>query len=95
MDTAAFDPLAFESRLRAEGYPEIRTNQLEPNRHNAEHSHPFDVLALVLEGDITLTVDGAARTYRVGDEFQMKAGCRHVEDAGAQGVRYLVGRRPV
>jgi quercetin dioxygenase-like cupin family protein len=85
----------FEARLRTEGYPEIRTNELEAHRHNAEHSHPFDVLALVLEGDITLTVDGNACTYRAGDEFAMKAGCKHVEDAGPRGVKYLVGRRPV
>ena len=89
------DPIRFEARLRAEGYPEIRTNALEPHRHNAEHTHAFDVLALVLEGDITLTIDGKPRTYRTGEEFSMQAGCRHVEDAGPQGVKYLVGRRPV
>ena len=88
------DPKQFEARLRSEGYPEIRTNQLDPNRHNAEHSHPFDVLALVLDGEITLTAEGRTQTYRAGDEFSMQAGCRHVEDAGPQGVRYLVGRRP-
>jgi quercetin dioxygenase-like cupin family protein len=85
----------FTARLQAEGYPEVRINQLEPNRRNAEHQHPFDVLALVLEGEITLTVEGRARTYRAGDEFSMQAGCRHIEDIGPQGVRYLVGRRPV
>lgn len=89
------DASRFEDRLRAEGYPEIRSNELPANRHNPEHSHPFDVLALVLEGDITLTVDGAVRTYRAGEEFSMKAGCLHVEDAGLNGVKYLVGRRPV
>ena len=89
------DTTSFEARLRAEGYPEIRTNELPPNKRNDEHSHPFDVLALVLEGDITLTVDGNARTYRAGDEFSMHAGCPHVEDVGACGVKYLVGRRPV
>lgn len=87
------DEKSFEARLRREGFPEIRTNQLAPGCHNDEHSHPFDVLALVLEGDITLTVDGKARLYRPGDEFAMKAGCRHVEDVGPLGVRYLVGRR--
>lgn len=85
----------FTARLQAEGYPEIRINELEPNRRNAEHQHPFDVLALVLEGEITLTVEGRARTYRAGEEFSMQAGCRHVEDIGPQGVKYLVGRRPV
>jgi quercetin dioxygenase-like cupin family protein len=88
------DPAAFEARLKTEGFPEIRTNAYEANRHNPEHSHPFDVLALVLEGDITLTIDGKARKYAVGDEFSMQAGCRHIEDIGPSGVRYLVGRRP-
>jgi quercetin dioxygenase-like cupin family protein len=83
----------FEARLRAEGYPEIRTNEMPPHCHNAEHSHPFDVLALVLEGDITLSVEGSARTYRAGEQFSMKAGCKHVEDVGSAGVKYLVGRR--
>ncbi len=89
------DASAFELRLRTEGYPEIRSNEMPPNRHNPEHTHPFDVLALVLEGDITLTVEGEARIYRAGDEFSMKAGCPHAEDVGPGGVKYLAGRRPV
>jgi quercetin dioxygenase-like cupin family protein len=84
----------FEAQLRAEGYPEIRFNQYKPNQHNPEHSHPFDVHALVVEGDITLTVEGKATRYAAGDEFKMAAGCRHIEDIGPEGVRYLVGRRP-
>lgn len=88
------DAKAFEARLKAEGFPEIRTNGYAPNCHNAEHSHPFDVLALVLEGDITLTIGGAPRNYRAGEEFSMPAGCPHIEDVGPSGVRYLVGRRP-
>jgi quercetin dioxygenase-like cupin family protein len=88
------DTAAFEARLKAEGFPEIRTNGFPANRHNPEHTHPFDVLALVLEGDITLTVAGKARKYRAGEEFSMQAGCAHIEDIGPDGVRYLVGRRP-
>jgi quercetin dioxygenase-like cupin family protein len=86
---------SFESRLRAEGYPEIRVNEMEANRSNPEHEHPFDVRALILDGDITLTIAGQRQTYRAGQEFSMKAGCRHIEDVGPQGVKYLVGRRPV
>ena len=84
----------FEAQLKTEGYPEIRTNAYAPNCHNAEHTHPFDVHALILEGEITLTIDGKARKYGVGDEFRMQAGCPHTEDVGPAGVRYLVGRRP-
>jgi quercetin dioxygenase-like cupin family protein len=69
-------------------------NELAPHTRNVEHSHSFDVLALVLEGEITLTVARSARTYQPGEEFSMPAGYRHVEDIGPHGVRYLVGRRP-
>jgi quercetin dioxygenase-like cupin family protein len=89
------DATRFEARLRAEGYPEIRANQMPSDCHNAEHTYPFEVLALVLEGEIALTVEGKARRYGVGDAFSMKAGCAHVEDVGPHGVKYLVGRRPV
>ena len=88
------DRETFEAKLRAEGYPQPQVSETAPNTRNAEHSHDYDVLALVLEGEITLTVAGTACTYRSGEEFSMPAGCRHVEDIGPQGVRSLVGRRP-
>ena len=88
------DRETFEARLRAEGYPQIQESVTAPNTRNAEHSHSYDVLALVLDGEITLTVNAESSTYRRGDEFSMPAGCRHVEDIGPQGVRSLVGRRP-
>jgi quercetin dioxygenase-like cupin family protein len=48
---------------------------------------------VVLDGEITLTVSGDARTYRAGDIFTMAAGCAHAESVGPAGVKYLVGRR--
>ena len=83
----------FEQRVRADGYPEVRINQFPPNCHNAEHAHAWDVHLLILEGDITVTVGGKAKKYAAGDEFTMEAGCKHVEDVGPQGVKYMVGRR--
>jgi hypothetical protein len=88
------DRETFEAQLRADGYPEPQVSESAPNARNPEHSHAYDVRALVLEGEITLTVAGAARTYGPGQEFSMPAGCRHTEDIGPQGVRSLVGRRP-
>jgi quercetin dioxygenase-like cupin family protein len=88
------DTQAFEAQLKSEGFPEIRFNEYEANRHNPEHEHPFDVHAMVVSGDITLTVAGKKTRYGVGDEFRLDAGCRHIEDIGSQGVRYIVGRRP-
>lgn len=87
------NPSSFEDRLRADGYGEIETKQLAAGTHNAAHDHPYDVHAMVLDGEITLTVEGESRAYRTGDVFTMAAGCRHAEQIGEDGVRYLVGRR--
>jgi quercetin dioxygenase-like cupin family protein len=84
---------AFKQRLRSEGYIEGDVKAMEPGVINAEHDHPCDVCALVLDGEIGLTVEGTETVYRPGDVFTMAAGCLHAERIGQAGVRYLVGRR--
>ena len=83
----------FAAVLRNEGYQEVTTVEMKPGQRNATHSHDFDAKALVLTGDITITCGSDARRYAKGDVFQLGAGTPHVEDIGAQGVSYLVGRR--
>ncbi len=87
------DATRFETELRAEGFQEVLTKGLAAGTHNEDHHHDYDVKALVLEGQITLTVGSGARTYRTGEIFTMASGRRHVEDIGAEGVRYIAGRR--
>ena len=87
------DRMAFETELREQGYAEVVDRQMEPNALNPEHAHEFDARLLVLGGAMTITAEGAERTYRAGDTFSMVAGCRHTEQCGPQGVRYLAGRR--
>ena len=83
----------FESALRRDGFDDVRRSQLPAGTIVAEHAHPFDVRALVLNGEITLTVEGVDYPYREGDIFVMPAGHRHAEAIGPDGVDYLVGRR--
>lgn len=88
------DTMEFERKLANDGYSAV-LRELSAGTVNAEHSHPWDVRALVTKGDITLTVDGAATCYRAGDVFTMAAGCPHHEAVGADGVSYIAGRREV
>jgi quercetin dioxygenase-like cupin family protein len=89
----SMDRVEFETALREEGYLEVADRRMEPNRTNPEHAHEFDARLLILEGEITITCDGEERIYRAGDTFAMSAGCLHAEQCGAEGVRYLAGRR--
>jgi quercetin dioxygenase-like cupin family protein len=88
------DTTGFEAALVKDGYKDIETKALRSDYRAREHSHPFDVRALVLAGEITLAWNGTARSFAAGDVFTMDAGCSHAEAAGPEGVRYLVGRRP-
>jgi quercetin dioxygenase-like cupin family protein len=84
---------AFEAELREQGYAEIVDRRMAPDALNPEHSHEFDARLLVLEGAMTIAAEGGERTYRAGDSYAMRAGCRHTERSGPEGARYLAGRR--
>ena len=87
------DQATFEAELRQQGYAEMVDRRMEANAVNPEHAHEFDARLLVLEGAMTITAEGRQRTYRAGETFAMTAGCRHTEQSGSDGARYLAGRR--
>ncbi len=83
----------FEAALKAENYPETVNISKDVGYQMQEHSHAFDAYAFILQGDITLTVDGVATTYKAGETFRLAAYTPHEESAIPHGVNYLVGRR--
>jgi quercetin dioxygenase-like cupin family protein len=67
----------FEAALRREGFDDIGIKELPAAAQNQSHRHPFDAKALILEGEITLIVDGTASAYREGTVFYVPAGSVH------------------
>ncbi len=84
---------AFETGLLSDGFVELQTREIPAGTHNASHAHEFEVKALMLDGELTLTCDGLTATYHAGDIFTMQAGKPHTEQFGASGASYLVGRK--
>jgi quercetin dioxygenase-like cupin family protein len=87
------DAAQFEADLKRAGYSDIETKRVGSSESTHPHAHPFHVRALVLAGELTLTSQGASRTFRAGDAFEMAAGCVHSEQHGPEGTTYLVGRK--
>lgn len=85
----------FETAMRRDGFDDVRRRSMPAGTFVAEHTHEFDVRALVLDGEITLITEGEAQVYRAGDIFVLPAGHRHAESVGAAGVEYLAGCRHV
>ncbi|MEI7444270.1 MAG: cupin domain-containing protein [Burkholderiales bacterium] len=84
---------AFEAQLRADGYDEILTKTLEPNVEIPLHTHPYDVRALVLDGEATIDCGQGPRTYRPGDVLVVERDLPHSEVYGPAGYTFLLGRR--
>jgi quercetin dioxygenase-like cupin family protein len=86
------DQQAFETELERDGY-DVMTNTTPGAKVNPEHSHPFDVRALVVKGALTLNRDGRSQTFKPGEVFTMPRGCLHSESYGAEGAVVLFGRK--
>jgi quercetin dioxygenase-like cupin family protein len=87
------DRTVFETELTRDGY-EIVSISMQPDAVNPQHVHPFDARVMVVDGAMTVDrEDTGARTFQVGEWFELQAGCRHSETAGAAGATYVAGRR--
>lgn len=83
----------FEAAARADGFDEVLERRWNPGQVLGDHSHPFLAQALVVEGEMWLTVDGETRHLVPGDTFRLESGKPHDERYGPQGATYWVARR--
>jgi hypothetical protein len=83
----------FERSAKALGYTEVIARDWQPGLVVAEHSHPFDARALVVAGEMWLTVAGETQHLGVGDRFELQHGTPHSERYGEEGATYWVARR--
>lgn len=83
----------FEADARAQGFDECLERDWAPALVLEAHAHPFAVQALVVRGEMWLTVGGATRQLRSGDRFALERGVLHAERYGTEGATYWVARR--
>jgi quercetin dioxygenase-like cupin family protein len=57
------------------------------------HSHQYEAIALVLEGQIDINIGGAKKICLAGDTFHLLPKQVHTESTGTKGVKYLVSRK--
>jgi len=82
----------FIEMLQREGYPAPVEVRQAPDGSLGEHSHPFAVKALVIDGSIDISIQSNRETYSIGDVFQLGFEEPHSETYGPTGVIYLASR---
>jgi hypothetical protein len=58
-----------------------------------EHTHEFEVIALVIEGSISINSLGIESLYKSGEMFHLLFMQPHSERYGVSGVKYWASRR--
>lgn len=86
----AIDRQALIDTLRAEGLDVTEWSD-QPNATYPEHSHPGREVRVVLDGAMTIIVDGTDHQLGPGDRFDLVPGRRHGAVVGPDGCRYLAG----
>jgi hypothetical protein len=86
---------AFAESMRKLGFDQVVKREWDPLTLVDEHSHPFDASALVVKGEMWLTVNGRTEHLLPGGSFELRANQRHAERYGPEGATYWVARRNV
>jgi len=84
---------AFAAEARAIGFDEVVERKWAPSLVLESHKHPFSVKALVVQGEMWLTVGDDVRHLRPGDEFTLDRAQPHAERYGSEGATYWAARR--
>lgn len=84
---------AFLKILSQDGFPEPVLVIREKDGFLDNHTHPFEVKALVMQGQINIVIDGVRSAYVTGDVFHLRHSQEHAESYGDEGVQYLASRK--
>jgi quercetin dioxygenase-like cupin family protein len=83
----------FGAEAQARGFTEVLERRWQPGQIVPDHTHPFAVDAVVVQGEMWLTVGDTTRHLRPGDRFELARDEPHAERYGAEGAVYWVARR--
>ena len=81
------------AQLRREGFSHTYVWEDHPNAFYPDHTHPAKTTHILLEGEMTLTMDGESHMFRAGDRCDVPARTVHSAKMGSRGCRCLIGER--
>lgn len=78
---------------REQGFSEVVERHWPPLTVLETHEHDFYAKALVVDGEMWLTVNAQTHRLQAGSTFELDAGVPHAERYGTHGATYWVARR--
>ena len=87
------DFATFRADALAAGFDEVLEREWPPHKVLDTHTHDFDAEAVVVRGEMWLTVGGHTRHLEPAGRFSLARGVPHAERYGPAGAAYWVARR--
>lgn len=82
----------FRSQALAEGFDEVLERVWAPDTVLDTHTHPFAVKALLVQGEMWLTVGPQTLHLQPGELFELDHAEPHSERYGPEGATYWAAR---
>jgi len=79
--------------LKQAGFDHVYVWHAGPFEEDREHSHPFDVHLLVLEGEIKIEVGAKSTLLKPTDQLDIPRDTLHSGVAGPEGCKYIVAEK--
>ena len=83
----------WKHRLIDEGFSNVFTVIDGPDGVYGKHSHPRFTIHVILEGEMSVTMDDKITVYKAGDHFELPPSTDHSAQMGPAGCTYLVGEK--
>lgn len=91
MASPTFDD--YRAQALAEGFDDVLVRCWPADLQIETHTHAFALKAVVVQGEMWLTVGTDTRHLRPGDAFTLEREVPHAERYGHTGATYWVARR--
>jgi hypothetical protein len=83
----------FVSQLQREGFSHTYVWEDGPKVRYGNHTHAMETAHIILEGEMTLTMNGVSKTCGLSERCDVPADAVNSAVMGPQGCRYLIGER--
>ena len=82
----------YQAEFLAKGFDEVMVRDWAAHQVAPTHTHESDANALIVKGEMWLTVGEDTRHLMAGDTFELTHGTPHSEKYGPDGATFWVAR---
>ncbi len=79
--------------LKKLGYSPVWVYSAMPNEDDPDHAHQYDTHLFILEGEISIKMNGKVVILKPGDKIDIPREKVHAGKAGAAGCKYIVAEK--